>query len=341
MIVKKMPILQGFPDFETVKFFTGKFFQKYNFTPVFYDIETTGLSRNSTYLYLIGAVGIEDETWNFYQWMAENASEEETILRIFSQFLQQYNLMISYNGERFDQPYLEARYEKYRIPSPFTGKQSLDLYLTLKPLKSLLKLSAMKQPCMEEFLGIKDRIYDNGKECIKLYKDFLKKRDAFTADEILGHNLEDVLGLGRIFDMLGYLCIYDGDYEVTYSEFDGDNLILKLKLPCTLPQEFSNGNTDFYLTGKDEEINLIIKTTDGKLKQYYADYKDYYYLPEEDTVIPKSLGSGIDRKHRKAATRNTCYTWFTCSDAFLSSPVQQKQYLTYTLSCLIGTLECV
>lgn len=61
MIVKKMPILQGFPDFETVKFFTGKFFQKYNFTPVFYDIETTGLSRNSTYLYLIGAVGIEDE----------------------------------------------------------------------------------------------------------------------------------------------------------------------------------------------------------------------------------------------------------------------------------------
>ena len=98
MIVKKMPILQGFPDFETVKFFTGKFFQKYNFTPVFYDIETTGLSRNSTYLYLIGAVGIEDETWNFYQWMAENANEEETILRIFSQFLQQCDLLISYNS---------------------------------------------------------------------------------------------------------------------------------------------------------------------------------------------------------------------------------------------------
>ena len=56
MIVKKMPILQGFPDFETVKFFTGKFFQKYNFTPVFYDIETTGLSRILTFLYLIGAV---------------------------------------------------------------------------------------------------------------------------------------------------------------------------------------------------------------------------------------------------------------------------------------------
>ena len=61
------------------------------------------------------------------------------------------------------------------------------------------------------------------RNALNFTKIFLKKRDAFTADEILGHNLEDVLGLGRIFDMLGYLCIYDGDYEVTYSEFDGDN----------------------------------------------------------------------------------------------------------------------
>ena len=205
MIVKKMPILQGFPDFETVKFFTGKFFQKYNFSPVFYDIETTGLSRKTTYLYLVGAVGIEDKTWTFYQWMAENDKEEETILRIFSQFLEQYDCLISYNGERFDQPYLEARYEKYGLPSPFEGKISLDLYLTLKPLKTLLKLPAMKQPCLEEFLGIKNRIYDNGKECIQLYKDFLKKRDHVIADEVLGHNLEDVLGLvGR--DALVALC---------------------------------------------------------------------------------------------------------------------------------------
>ena len=338
MIVKKMPILQGFSDFKSVNFFTGKFFRKYNFSPVFYDIETTGLSRNSTYLYLIGAVGIEDENWIFHQWMAENSKEEETILRIFSQFLQQYDCLISYNGERFDQPYLEARYEKYGIPSPFKEKYSLDLYRTLKPLKSLLKLPAMKQPCLEEFLGIRDRIYDDGKKCIQLYKDFLKKREPIMAEDILGHNLEDVLGLGKIFDMLGYLCIYDGDYEVTYSEFDGENLILKLNLPCSLPMEFSNGNEHFYLTGKDEEVKFIIRTVDGKLKQYYENYKDYYYLPEDDTVIPKSLGSGIDKKHRKAATRATCYTWFDCSDAFLDTPGQQKQYLTYTLPYLIGTL---
>lgn len=339
MIVKKMPILQGFPDFETVKFFTGKFFRKYNFSPVFYDIETTGLSRKPTFLYLIGAVGIEDETWYFYQWMAENDKEEETILRIFSQFLEQYDLLISYNGERFDQPYLEARYEKYGLPSPFEGKTSLDLYLTLKPLKTLLKLPAMKQPCLEEFLGIKDRIYDNGKECIQLYKDFMKKRDSLMAEEILGHNLEDVLGLGRIFEMLGYLCIYDSEYEVTYAEADEENVIFVLKLFFSLPAEFSNGNGTFYITGKEKEVKLIVQTEQGRLKQHYKNYKDYYYLPDEDTVIPKALGSGIDKKHRKAATKDTCYTWFNCTEQFLQNPQIQKQYLEHTLPYLLAHLK--
>ena len=159
------------------------------------------------------------------------------------------------------------------------------------------------------------------------------------AEEILGHNLEDVLGLGRIFEMLSYLCIYDSEYEVTYAELDDENLILELTLPYKLPQKFSNGNEQFYLTGEKETIKFIIKTTDGKLKQYYANPKDYYYLPEEDTVIPKALGSGIDKKHRKAATKDTCYTWFTCSDIFLSDPLKQKQYLEHTLPYLLNTLK--
>ena len=339
MIVKKMPILQGFPDFETVKFFTGKLFKKYNFSPIFYDIETTGLSRNSTFLYLIGAAALEEETWYLYQWMAESSKEELTILRIFSQFLSEFDYTISYNGNSFDQAYLEAKYEQYQMPSPFKGKISLDLYQTLRPLKKLLKLSSMKQPCMEEFLGIRDRIYTDGKECIRLYNDFLKKRDASIADVVIGHNLEDILGLGKIYMMLGYLCLFEGDYEVACADLDDESLILKLQLPCSLPAAFSNGSSNFYLTGQEDQVSLIIKTQQGRLRQYYPNPKDYYYLTEEDCVIPRSLGSSIDRRYRKAATKDTCYTWFCCDGSFLSSPAKQKQYLTRTLPYLLGTLK--
>ena len=335
MIVKKMPILQGFPDIETVNFFTEKRFQKYNFSPVFYDIETTGLSRNSTFLYLIGAAVFEEGNWQLYQWMAETGQDEGTILRIFSQFIQNHDCLISYNGDAFDQPYLEGKYQKYKIPSPFKEKHSLDLYRCLKPLKSLLKLPAMKQPDMEEFLGIRNRIYADGKECIRLYKNFLKKRDAQIADAVSGHNLEDVLGLGKIFLIQGYLCLFEGDYEVACAEYEEEHLILLLHLPCPLPVEFSNGNADFYLTGKEREVRMIIRTKEGRLKQYYKNYKDYYYLPEEDTVIPRVLGSGIDKKHRRVASKDTCYTWFSCSSQFLQDSRMQKQYLEHTLPYLL------
>ena len=56
-------------------------------------------------------------------------------------------------------------------PPPSSGKISLDLFLTLKPLKTLLKLPAMKQPCLEEFLGIKNRIYDRWK---RMYSAFIE-----------------------------------------------------------------------------------------------------------------------------------------------------------------------
>lgn len=119
MIVKKMPILQGFPDFKTVKKLTKNHRFSERFVPLFYDIETTGLSRNSTFLYLIGAVAYEENNWQMYQWMIENEEEESELLKTFSEFLQDFSCTIQYNGDSFDQPYLDARYQIPRTLFPF------------------------------------------------------------------------------------------------------------------------------------------------------------------------------------------------------------------------------
>lgn len=339
MIVKKMPISQGFPDFETVNNLSDSRIKTERFSPVFYDIETTGLSRSSTFSYLIGAIAYEEDTWTLHQWMAESEKEEEAVLRAFSTFIDGCSCAISYNGDHFDKPYLEERCKRYGLPSPFDGKESLDLYLHLKPLKNLLKLPAMKQPNLEEFLGIGERVYCEGKECIKLYKDFLKKRDVFAADAVIGHNLEDVLGLGKIFLMLGYLNLFEGNYDVKEMQEEDEHLLITLTLPCALPETFSNGNELFYITGENDRVKLIIKAQDGRYRQYYKNYKDYDYLPAEDTAIPKALSACMDRKLRKSATKDTCYTWFRCTEAFLANPDAQKKYLEYTLTHLLGTLK--
>ena len=87
LIVKKMPILQGFPDFETVKNLSGNAAEDVNFSPLFYDIETTGLGRNSSFLYLIGAVCYESGSWQLYQWLAPDFREEKALLEVFSEFI--------------------------------------------------------------------------------------------------------------------------------------------------------------------------------------------------------------------------------------------------------------
>ena len=62
-----------------------------------------------------------------YQWMIENEEEESELLKTFSEFLQDFSYTIQYNGDSFDQPYLDARYQIHGLPSPFAKLPSLDL----------------------------------------------------------------------------------------------------------------------------------------------------------------------------------------------------------------------
>ena len=339
MIVKKMPDLKGFPKSENMKKLSENRRVNVLSAPLFYDIETTGLSRNSSFCYLIGAAVYEDDNWQMYQWFADGEEEEREILKAFSEFMEPFTCTIQYNGNQFDQPFLEARLKRYELPDPFAGKASLDLYQELKPLKGLLKLSGMKQPQLEKFLKNGERRFCDGGECTRVYRKYVSSRDGNLCQIVLGHNQEDLIGLGKIFQMISYLCLWDGEYDIVRTEFDGERLIFTLTPYSEFPVEFSNGTEDFYITGGGKQIRLAVRTTAGKVRQYYENYRDYYYLPQEDTIVPKSLGAYMDKSLRTPAKRETCYTWFDCTGDFLNQPEKQKQYLQHTLPYLLGTLK--
>ena len=44
------------------------------------------------------------------------------------------------------------------------------------------------------------------------------------------------------------------------------------------------------------------------LKHFYSNYKDYYYLPDEDMAIHKSIATYVDKDHRKKCTAKNCFT---------------------------------
>ena len=56
------------------------------------------------------------------------------------------------------------------------------------------------------------------------------------------------------------------------------------------------------------EATLRVPLFEEELKYFYANYKDYYYLPKEDTAIHKSIASFVDKAYREKATAENCYT---------------------------------
>ena len=53
-------------------------------------------------------------------------------------------------------------------------------------------------------------------------------------------------------------------------------------------------------------------------------------------AVPKSISKFMEKGLKKSATRETCYTWFPCTEEFLENEEKQKQYLIHTLEFYFG-----
>ena len=71
------------------------------------------------------------------------------------------------------------------------------------------------------------------------------------------------------------------------------------------------------------------------MKYFYSNYKDYYYLPEEDVALHKSIAGFVDKEHRIQATAANCYTrkyslylpqWDTVFEPFFKRDYKSKEY---------------
>ena len=71
---------------------------------LFFDIETTGFSGDTSNLYLIGCTYFQEGSWNLIQWFADTAAAEPELLDSFFSFLENYKILIHFNGDGFDIP---------------------------------------------------------------------------------------------------------------------------------------------------------------------------------------------------------------------------------------------
>ena len=104
---------------------------------VFLDIETTGLTPATSSIYLIGAVYHQQMEWHIRQWFSDSLNSEQEILEDFFSFIKNYQVIVSFNGETFDLPFLTSKIKEFKINASFAQYEHLELYQILKPYKHL------------------------------------------------------------------------------------------------------------------------------------------------------------------------------------------------------------
>lgn len=284
---------------------------------IFLDIETTGFTAHSSSLYLIGCVVYDHDHFNSVQWFAESKEDEKNVLSAFAEFLKNYEFLIHYNGNHFDIPYLAQKMKQYEIDCPLESMQGLDLYRRIAPYRNFLKLPNCKQKTIETYLGIlRDDLMDGG-ELIGVYLTYLERPEKEMLDLLLLHNAEDIRGMVEILPILAYVDLFHKPVTVTkvqanhYTDYQGNEqheIVMKLKLPTPLPIQVSNYANHCFFSGLEQTATLKVPLITCELKYFYSNYKEYYYLPQEDVALHRSVASFVDKDHRKTVTAATCYT---------------------------------
>lgn len=291
--------------------------QVFRESALLFDIETTGFSAKTCRVYLIGCAWRCRETVTFHQYFAETEQEEGALLTAFFTLCRRFPSTITFNGLGFDIPFLVERSRMLNIPEPLSDMEHLDIFRQISPLKKVLKLPNLKQKSLEQFLALERKDQYSGGELIPVYQEYLKAPEEEKLSLLLTHNREDVLGMADIFPILAYCEFFNGNFEITsmeirpYQEYEGDTsseLIFTLTPASPLPRRFSCGKDSLYLSGHKDKVRLRVRLYQGELKYFYSNYKDYYYLPQEDMAVHKSVAFYVDKDFRTKAKAANCYS---------------------------------
>ena len=311
---------------------------------LFVDIETTGLARVRHQIYLIGMASVVDHNSIYVnQLFADRPEDESALLSGFSEKLQtmQVKRIITYNGNRFDLPFLLARAGICGVPLDFGDLELFDIYKEVVSRKKMLQLQDYRQKTVEQFLGIDREDQYSGGELIKVYENYVRCPDKNARQLLKLHNYEDVLGMIDLLSVFAYDEFFSSPANVVsasvehYTDLDGclkEELIAVLTPPCTLPGCLSCTQpvSGAYLHATGDHVRLRVPLYQGMARLYYLDYKNYFYLPAEDMAIHKSVATYVDKTHREKATPETCYSKVAVDDAFLHSD-RLAEYLTHVL----------
>jgi uncharacterized protein YprB with RNaseH-like and TPR domain len=162
----------------------------------FLDTETTGLAGGTgTYAFLVGVGRISAAGFHLRQFFMRDYGEESSLLWGLARHLEEFEVLVTYNGKAYDQPLLETRYRMARQTPPFARLRHLDLLFGARRLWKLRVESCRLVDLENQILGVEREGDLPGEMIPYVYFEYLRTREAFRVVPIFHHNAIDILSL--------------------------------------------------------------------------------------------------------------------------------------------------
>ncbi len=298
-----------------------------------FDIETTGLSADTSYLYLIGAIFPENDGLVLMQWFCDEYSEEKEVLSSFADFLSSHKRLVHFNGTGFDIPYLNKKFHRHRLACSIDATATIDIYKQLLPFKKQTTFPDFKQKTLEEAAGFSREDTFSGGDLIDVYAAYAGKSrlaaltgkteeaDALRAVLLL-HNHDDLLGLLHLYQKTHLSALFSGHLLPSVLRIP-EGILYSFDFPL-LPFPVAIEKNGCRLQITEAATDLFLPLFDGTLKFFFSDYKNYSYLKYEDMAVHNSVAEWVDKEAKEKCKPATAYQKKTGTFLALPFPKPEK-----------------
>ncbi len=162
----------------------------------FLDTETTGLAGGTgTCAFLVGVGRISADGFHLRQFFMRDYGEEPSLLWALARHLEEFDVLVTYNGKAYDQPLLETRFRMARQSSPLNRLAHLDLLHGARRLWKLRIESCRLVELENQILGVEREGDLPGEMIPYVYFEYLHTKQAFRVVPVFHHNAIDILSL--------------------------------------------------------------------------------------------------------------------------------------------------
>ena len=297
-----------------------------------YDIDTTSFEAANGCIFLIGVMYRQNDQLTFTQFFSESIDEETLIIEKFFDMAENYAMLLNYKGESFDIPYIGKRLyalNQNALYSRFVAlrSRSVDIAGEIMSVKASLGFSSTKLDYLRKKCGQKVPERVSGENISKFYVEHIAASKLRKLLETTGKakncNMIGNYNPKPVIDDLAHIKPDSGDRFLTDILYRNKENIESVVYLLRLARIFSmrkgrfnviiTGITDNYdtvrfdISAADHRLNIPVNIISLSLKQFYPNYKDYFYFPAEDMAVHKSIADFAASGSKKKATAKTAY----------------------------------